>query len=238
MIGNTLIVTRPEGKAAGNINCPGMEIVNVPVTRLEELPFDTDTFRSFNPEIVIVTSARGADTIRSNIGSFGNGRAYISIGKITGDALRSIGLDSMVPDDQTSSGIVELIRRNGWKSHRIALLSSQQSNMVIRDFLLKEGYDFKLFTIYRSVPLDLSVLLKYILGGCLGIIITSSQEAEIILKDQPVVSAIMNTGTLIFAIGKTTADTINKSGYTPADPVGKSVLKDLVCQIREKYLEK
>lgn len=99
-----------------------MEIVNVPVTRLEELPFNTDTFRSFNPEIVIVTSARGADTIRSNIGFFGTDRTYISIGKITGDALRSIGLDSLIPDDQTSSGIVELIRRNDWKSRRIALL--------------------------------------------------------------------------------------------------------------------
>ena len=87
-----------------------------------------------------------------------------------------------------------------WKyiegDYRFARERINKSNMIVRDFLLKEGYDFKMFTIYRSVPLDLSSLLKYILGGCLGIIITSSQEAEIILKDQPVVSAIMNTGTL------------------------------------------
>lgn len=238
MTGRTLIVTRPEGKATEDINCPGIEIVNVPVTRLEELPFDAGEFETFNPEIAIVTSARGADTIRSNIGSFRSVHTYISIGKITSNALKSLGLDSLVPHDQTSGGIVELIRHNDWKSRKIVLLSSQQSNMVVRDFLLQEGYDFKLFIIYRSVPLDLSGLLGYIHGGCLGIVITSSQEAEIILKDQPVATTIMNTGTRIFAIGKTTADTIKKSGYTPADPVGKSILKDLVCQIKQKYLEK
>ena len=235
---NTLIITRPEGKATEDVNCAGIETVNVPVTQLEDLPFDVKAFRSFDPEIVVVTSARGAETIRANIGSFGSGRTYVSIGKITGDALKSIGLNSLVPEEQTSGGIVELIKHNEWKPRRIALLSSQQSNMVVRDFLLREGYDFKLFTVYRSVPLDLSGLLKYLSEGCLGVVMTSSQEAEIILKDRPVAAAIRNTGTRIFAIGKITADTIKKMGFTPAEPVGKSILKDLVCQIRERYLEK
>ncbi|MEM0157135.1 MAG: uroporphyrinogen-III synthase [Thermoplasmataceae archaeon] len=238
MSGRTLIVTRPEGKATEDLKCEGLEIINVPVTRLEDVPFNTDEFRSFNPDIVIVTSSRSADIMDKNTGLFGPNRIYVSIGRITRQALKSIGLDSVVPHEQTSAGIIQLLERNAWKTSRIALITSQQSNMIVRDFLQKKGYNYRLFTVYRSVALDSSALSKYMKRGCLGIVVTSSQEAETILKDHTLSEQISKAETRIFAIGKTTADTIRKMGFAPAEPVGSSILQDLICQIRERYLQK
>ncbi len=237
MIRRTLIVTRPEGKIAEDPKCDGIEIINVPVTRLEDLPFNADEFHSFDPDIVIVTSSRSAETMGKHIELFGQSRIYVSIGSITQQALKSLGLESLVPLEQTSAGVINLLRQNDWITRKIALVSSQQSNMVIRDFLQNEGYNYRLFTLYRSVALDPLDLLKHLESGCLGIVITSSQEAETILNERTLSEQLIRTGTRIFAIGKTTAETIRKMGFTPAVPVGNSILQDLVCQVKEKYLQ-
>lgn len=230
--GAFVVTTRPEEKNSP-VSCGGLDVINYPVTELVRLPVDWDAIRNFHPDVLIFTSEYSASIACPLVKKFSNAE-IISIGNATAKALLKCGIRSQVPEVRASAGVVSLIKQRSWGGKRFALFSSAKSNMIIRDFLISGGYDFRFFPIYDAIAKDLSGLPGLLAReGCLGIVFTSSQEAEIVLGNSYIAKLLKTRGLKTYAIGTVTARTMEAFGFTATEPRGNSDLKELICRIAE-----
>ncbi len=227
-----VVTTRPREKNS-SLSCDGLDVINYPVTELVRLPVDWDAIRNFRPEIMIFTGEYSVSIACPLVREF-RGAEIISIGRATAMAITRCGAASTVPESMTSDGVVALIKEKGWGRKRFALFSSAKSNMIIRNFLDSGGYDYRFFPLYDAVARDLSGLPGLLSSpGCLGIVFTSSQEAELVLRDNHIAGLLKTNGLKAFAIGTVTARSMESLGFEVAEPRGNSDLGELICKIAQ-----
>ena len=230
---HVIVTTRPEAKNIPMVLPPGMTQINIPLTRIVPLEVDSGDIENFSPDLFIFTSSTGVQYFLSMAISAKYRRSEcIAIGEATASALAEFSNNIMVPDRRDSSGVNEVISRNSFRNRRIALISSRQSNNVIRDFLSANSFNFRSYQIYDAVPLYDQRLKEFASDpNVLGIMITSSQEARImaeILHPSEVTAPL-------YAVGNVTYHTMKKLGFSVEDEVGNSHIQELAERIIRKH---
>ena len=235
-----IITTRPMGKSASGLAEECFEIVNVPVTKLvPKKDMDTGKIEEFDPTVGVFTSSRGAEIFLSLFpGNRFSGMKMVAIGEKTAEILSGRYGQVVVPDEKTSHGVNALLDGIISGKDRIVLFSSAKSNRIVLEHLREKNWQHMMVELYDAEEMRIEPLLKVFSGGdCFGMIVTSSMEADLIFNKQngKCLTAGELSGKHIFAIGRTTAETLEKLGIPVSNPVGKSNLKGLLRDIELEY---
>lgn len=235
-----IITTRPAGKSTVKFKGQCIEVKNVPVTKLVVNDLvDMGKIRDYRPTTGIFTSAYGAEIFLSLVGTLPiPGMKAIAIGEKTANALHDSIQDVLVPEEKSSSGVIELLDHVHTSGDRLVLFASAKTNGIILSHMETKNWDHLLVELYDAEALDIGPLLHEAAGDdCFGIIITSSMEAEAIFGIQHGQDLEISelSGKHIFAIGKTTSSTLSKLGIKISPPLGKSNLDELLSAIESEY---
>ena len=233
---NFLITTRPAEKNRQTANASCFEIKNVPLTRIVRNANPKklkEQLEKYSPNIVVLTSSIGSEILlKAEICGI---RTIMCIGKRTAEPFLRSGLEVLVPIEQNSSGLIELISLQSRKESRIALCRSKQHNTLLDDYLASEGYNYRCFDLYEIEELHSSNLERMLFNKeCKGLILTSSMEAVSLahLLGNDVHSKEFSDKT-IFCIGKPTYETARRQGFD-CEMLNK---KAMLRQLLRKYLK-
>ncbi len=211
---NFLITTRPAEKNRRTINTQCFEIKNVPLTRIAK-KVEPKTLKEeleiYSPDFVVLTSRIGSEIFLN--ARIHGGYTIMCIGRKTAEPFLQSGQRVLVPSEQNSSGLIELISLHSRKESRIALCRSKQHNTILDEYLVSEGFNFRCFDLYEIEelhPPDLPGML--ISKECKGMILTSSMEA--INLAHLLGNDIHSIGLTkkMFCIGKPTYETARRQG--------------------------
>lgn len=228
-----LITTRPEAKNFPLKMLPGFSHLNIPLTEIIELKFDSRNFEEFSPDLLIFTSSIGVNLfLDKEISGKYSGVECICIGKATADALSGFTGRVSVPDKMDSSGVIGLLSGGSYKTRRIALLSSRKSNNFIRNFMARNSYNFRVYNLYDALPLKNESILPYASSkDVCAIILTSSQEARVLAEMVDPATCVAK----LYAIGNTTYREMLKLGFTVNIRVGNSQIQELANEIMKSH---
>lgn len=132
------------------INIDGVEIDNVPLTKIVYNRIDIESIAKEHFDYVIFTSSIAVDAFKSqfkNYEEFLKGSNVISIGSKTSDAL---GLKSTIPKIQSSKGIIDLVKNNS----SILLVRSENGNPYLIKKLKERASRLTIINAYGSVYMD------------------------------------------------------------------------------------
>ena len=228
-----IVTTRPAIKSRSTREPFGTRILNIPLTEIVPLEQDWNAVREFNPDILVFTSTVAGNIFMeaSPLNQSANPKV-VAIGMKTAEVLKKRFSDVCVPEDQSSSGIIDYFRSTDFGSRRIALFTSARSNRLVNNFLKENGYNFMQVDLYDARPSPGKEIIECLFRDeVLGIILTSSQEAEIFAS----IAGTYRNRKPLFAIGKTTADTMRRLGLDVSEPLGKSDLGGLAEEIFSKF---
>lgn len=235
-----IITTRPEEKVTGETESRCFDIVNIPVTELRiNSTFEPVIVDRFRPTAAIFTSSFGAEIIL-NSGSLNTyeGVRIIAIGKKTASTLRTVFPDVLVPEDESSEGVISMLEHILEPGERVVLFVSSRTNGFIGKYLQERGIEILTEELYYSESLP-GERLRNAAGepDCFGIIATSSFEATVIFTEilDPGEKQKFLLSKKVFAIGKTTSKTLDELGIPVSEPVGRSNLRKLIEEIDLKY---
>ena len=241
-----LITTRPREKfqelPRGEL---ALEIVNCPLTSMEEIKPDQETvskIREFNPDVVVLTSEYGADIFfKQFLGSIDTGNVrFLAIGNSTARKIEEHGFKPEVPEAMDSMGIAGLIGRTVSEEKHIALFRSDSPNRSLDTFLESRDYNFIDIALYRISEVESPAMIEYIMDEkCYGVLLTSSKEARIFSKlvEKAGIRENLLKKVKLFPIGNTTSRTMEEIGLTPSEPRGKSDFEGLLKNISKKYAD-
>ena len=213
---NFLITTRPAEKNRQTANASCFEIKNVPLTRIVRNANPKklkEQLEKYSPNIVVLTSSIGSEILLK--AEMCGIHTIMCIGKRTAEPFLRSGLEVLVPIEQNSSGLIELISLQSRKESRIALCRSKQHNSILDEYLASEGYNYRCFDLYEIEELHSPVLQRMLFNKeCKGLILTSSMEAVSLahLLGNDVHSKEFSDKT-IFCIGKPTYETATRQGF-------------------------
>ncbi len=235
-----IITTRPEGKPVDNIVGVCFEIINIPVTKIvPKREIETGRIEEFGPTVGVFTSSRGAEIFLSLFPeNHLPGMKAVAIGEKTAEVLSDKYDAVLVPEEKTSIGVNILLDDIITEKDRIALFSSAKSNGIILKHLQEKKWPHLLVELYDAEPIDIEPLLReFSKSDCFGILVTSSMEADAIFNERngkclPVQGLF---GKHIFAIGKTTAETLHSIGVPVSSPIGASRIEGLLKDIELEY---
>lgn len=126
---------------------------------------------------VVITSSTGVASLLTlakrrevNIVPLLNGSTLVAIGPATAGAMRAEGIKvDMMPDEYTSTGLVELLSSYGVEGKRIFLLRSDHGERILVTGLQDAGASVMELAIYRLVPRadgeELEVMAREALSG-------------------------------------------------------------------------
>ncbi len=211
-----IITFRPEEKFE-NINIEDVEITNISITKIVKLKFDLNSIINKNFDYIIFTSTLGAKFFMEEIKKHNHeeilkNKNIIAIGKKTAEYLNN---DVIIPENQSSKGIIKLIEKNS----EILLIRSKNGNPYLVKRLREIG-NLQIINAYKSVIIN-DKDYKYIYTKMKNnyfnaVIFTSSFIFRSYLK---VFSRYGNPleilPPLIIAIGERTANTIKRFGIKP-----------------------
>ena len=230
-----LVSTRPEGKYSAPKRRYCFSLVNVPVTEVHPADaFTIDEFLRFNADVSVFTSSVGSSLFLEKFGLQPvQGTSILCIGRETARPFIEAGAEVTLPANHDSAGLAELLAEK-YSNRRIALLTSDSSNLKLRDFLDREHFIYRYFTLYRVGKLrpDLSVIGK---DDCIGVLLTSPIEASVVIE------FLRESGIRpppIYAIGRTTADYIETLGFTVSAEVPNSSFAEALSIIDNKICKK
>ncbi|EQD28195.1 uroporphyrinogen-III synthase, partial [mine drainage metagenome] len=154
---------------------------NIPLTRIVYNQ-DPGTLKisveAYAPSLVIVTSSIGANVFLSAgiVGDF----AIMCIGRRTAEPFSALKRNVLVPGEENSMGLIDLVSHYTRDRTRIALCRSQKHNTELDEFLSSNGYDYRCFDLYDIEEVRSSnVVNEFMTENCRGIILTSSMEASV-----------------------------------------------------------
>ena len=227
-----IVTTRPSGKFKPIKVPEGFRIINTPLTEITPVSVDWGLVRDFEPQVLIFTSTVGARIfIDSKNGIVKDKVDVIAIGSATARELSSRFSNITIPARRNSDGIVDLLKSGDYSGRKIAVFTSAKSNRIIQNFLSENNYRYIQCDLYDANPVSRSNLTEYLSRkDVAAVIITSSQEAELFKK----IAGPQATLKPLYAIGETTASTMEKIGIRPSEPLGKSDLESLVMEICKK----
>ncbi len=235
-----IITTRPEEKVDSTYSGDCLEVVNIPVTKLvTNSEIDIESINNFNPTIGVFTSTKGVNIFLS-IGpeKWLSGMKVVAIGEKTAGILSSQYGKVFVPERKTSRGVNELLDGMVNREDRIVLFTSSKSNGIILDHLERRGWRYISIELYDAVTLDIEPLITEISKDeCIGIVVTSSMEARALFHKEKLKTQTSDKiiGKHIFAIGKTTEETLRELNIPISEPIGNSNLEELLRNIEKIY---
>lgn len=235
-----IITTRPEQKGNSVVSSRCFDIMNIPVTSLKvNTKLNFSEIREFDPDIAIFTSTFGSrifleldgSTLKDNV-------KIIAIGSKTAEVLSERYKDVIVPGEQTSTGVVSTLKEIMRVGEKIALFVSSKSNGLIDRYLKSIGAKHHTYELYLAEIVHKNNLTERILDReCFGIVVTSSYEARAIFSE--ILNANQRreaiSGCHIFAIGKTTAETLLELDIPVSEPIGQSNIKKLIEEIDKSF---
>ena len=235
---NFLITTRPAEKNRETANASCFEIKNVPLTRIvgKANPRTLrDQVEKYSPDFVVLTSSIGSEIfLKAAIpGSF----RIMCIGKRTAEPFLRAGLEVLVPIEQNSSGLIELISLQSRKESRIALCRSKQHNTILDEYLSSESYNYRCFDLYEIEELHSPDLQEMLFKKeCKGLILTSSMEAVSLahLLGNGIHSKEFGNKR-IFCIGKPTYETATRQGFDCEVLNNEGDIEAILEEICKKY---
>ena len=235
---NFLITTRPAEKNRETANASCFEIKNVPLTRIvgKANPKTLrDQVEKYSPDFVVLTSSIGSEIfLKAAIpGSF----RIMCIGKRTAEPFLRAGLEVLVPIEQNSSGLIELISLQSRKESRIALCRSKQHNTILDEYLASEGHNYRYFDLYEIEELHSPGLQEMLFKKeCKGLILTSSMEAVSLahLLGNGIHSKEFGNKR-IFCIGKPTYETATRQGFDCEVLNNEGDIEAILEEICKKY---
>lgn len=240
MMSRFIVTTRPLGKEYGEITSNCFKILNLPVTKLSvNSDFTPSELMEYEPDIAIFTSTFGAQLIlESPEIILKPGTQIIAIGSKTSEILSNRYSEVIVPQEQTSKGVITVLRKSLRGKERVALFVSSRTNGLIDRYLSETGIDHLTIELYDAEILPGKDFVKHLTSeNCFGLIVTSSFEARVIfnglLKEEDKRTVLSRCH--IFAVGKTTADALSKLGITVSHPVGNSDIGKLVAEIEKIF---
>ena len=228
-----IITTRPSWKFKPIRVPEGFRIINIPLTEIAPISVDWNHIRAFAPQVLIFTSTVGARIFIESENEFVSDKIeVIAIGSATASELSSRFSNITVPASRNSDGIVDLLSSGNYNERKIAVFSSAKSNRIIQNYLSKNNYTYIQCDLYDALPVSSSKITEYLpRNDVAAVIITSSQEAEVFMDIAGPQAALKP----LYAIGETTASTMNRIGIPPSEPLGKSDLESLVKEICRKF---
>ncbi len=210
-----LVTTRPAEKYRTIAGGKCFDVRNIPLTRIvyNQDPVNLKIkIEAYEPSLVIVTSSIGANVFLGAgiVGDF----TIICIGRKTAEPFSALKRKVLVPGEENSTGIVDLVSHYPRDRTRIALCRSKKHSSELDEFLSSNGYNYRCFDLYDIEELRSSTLVSDFMNeNCRGIILTSSMEAGVfasIARDVADTSAFRNRK--IFCIGRPTMETAASLG--------------------------
>ncbi|BAB59774.1 uroporphyrinogen-III synthase [Thermoplasma volcanium GSS1] len=216
-----IISLRPAEKFV-KFDSPCFDLINIPVTRLMPLDINIEKIlKESAADCIVFTSTFGVDLFFSRVNM--KGFTILGIGKATCERVQAYGHKCLYPENMDSEGLANLIISK-CKDKKILILRSKKANEVLTEKLKEEGIDFLEFRIYDAVPDTKDFEKHYKDQNCLGVIITSSMEAEIVIP------FLKEDKKMVFSIGVTTTNTLMSHGIMP-DITGNSDFLELLKKI-------
>lgn len=169
-------------------------------------------------EYLIITSKTGAEII-GDANWTADGMTICAVGQPTADALRSVGYEvDIIPDEYTSTGIVEELR-NFVDGHRVEIARSNHGSDILIDGLIDSGAYVHETVLYRiEIPQGAGASVELAAQGELDVVLfTSSLTVQHFLEiaDSRDLRAEVNDGigdALVAAIGEPTRRTAESLG--------------------------
>lgn len=237
----TLAFTRPEERLESSISLAesiGFRVLAAPSLRIME--GDEQEFRRFEHGLssnhyaaVVVTSVTAVDHTFERASDLDEMLSrlrdvmLIAIGRATRDRLREHGLDPLMPDEYTSTGLVEMFSHS-LRGKCVCLLRSDKGSRVLNEGLINAGANIHEVHVYRLEPVRSSERMDMILaelkeGRVDALAFTSALSAStfIDIAEASLGKELLRERlifTLVAAIGEPTAAQIEGSGY-PVDLV-------------------
>ncbi|MHB8361191.1 MAG: uroporphyrinogen-III synthase [Thermoplasmataceae archaeon] len=236
-----VLSTRPIEKWVDDTNNDLFEVINVPLSTLSQVEIGDEDLRmvkEFAPNIIILTSSYGVKVFIEKLWNkipFEKVQ-FLSIGNYTAKALRTIGIESIVPDSKTSDGIINFLKINVNPNSRILLLRSNMGNKSVDNFLRSRNlryFELKLYDICEDKSGIEAIVPLIQCSNLIGVIITSSFEATVFLDTLRREKIELRENVVIFVIGSTTYDTFRKLGYEGKIITGYSDFDALIVQIKK-----
>lgn len=232
----TVLSTRPAEKFIPDIGKYHFNLINIPLTKLIRRNMDAsqiDKIKKFDPDVIILTSSYGSEIFLHDLWDNINqrDRMFIAIGASTAEPLIKVGIKTCIPENKSTEGIIEFLKKKIPRELKIMILRSNKGNHALNEFLKTDNREFTEFVLYDILENmeNREKLLK-----CLktlevkAILLTSSMEASIFFKILREDNFKIQNQTLIYAIGEPTKKTIINSGYTGNILTGNSSFKKIL----------
>lgn len=239
MVGeNYIVTTRPTSKfgAVGKKFC--FSVLNMPLTEVEtrDLAQIKDEILEFGPDVIVITSEVASKRLLET-DLLDNAEYLICIGDKSAEPLKKAGLSVIVPDKKNSKGIVDTIASMDLESMKIALCRSSVHNMIIDNYLNEHNYNFKSIDIYNIRAVESgSIIAKIEDTRCVGVLVTSSMEATLLVelarKDE---KTELLTTKIVFSIGEPTSDRLRELGIKTEALKAQSSVDEILREIAEKH---
>jgi uroporphyrinogen III methyltransferase/synthase len=150
--GRRVLVTRARAQASGlatRLELLGADVVQAPAIRIEPLPFDPPELGGY--DIVVVTSANGADLLLPGDVRALAGVTVAAIGPATARALHAHGIVAdVVPGEAVSEGLLAAL--GDVAGRRVLIATAREARAVLPDGLRERGALVDVLHLYRTAP--------------------------------------------------------------------------------------
>ena len=154
-----ILLTRPEQKLAKSVAAfrqAGIAVTGIApltiTTNADEIARCQQHFSQSPPDIAIVTSTFAAQNLQ-NAGAFRSNTLWLSVGISTASMLKSRGFDVVVPDQQSSEGLLQLPQLNGANCRQIVIIKGEGGRTTLSDTLMARGNQVDEYHFYAREPL-------------------------------------------------------------------------------------
>lgn len=183
------LVTRPLPKLATSANyfaTAGLSACVVAVQDIQVKECAIDNIRSWliahAHGIIIVTSTTAANLLVKHINAPLDGHTFLCVGQSTGGILRSLSQHVIVPNNESSEGLLALPELKDCANAHVLLIKGEGGRTTIANALTTRHASVEAANIYTRVPLPHP---RYS-GPCdwsniRGIVVTSLEQAEAFL---------------------------------------------------------
>jgi uroporphyrinogen III methyltransferase / synthase len=150
--GRRVVVTRARAQASGlavQLEALGAEVLQAPAIRVEPLPFEAPDLAAY--DLVVLTSANGADLLLAGDVRALRGVTVAAIGPATAAAVEARGVvPDLVPAEAVSEALLAVL--GDVAGRRVLIATAQGARDVLPVGLRAGGADVDVLHLYRTLP--------------------------------------------------------------------------------------
>ena len=183
--------------------------------------------------IIIVTSTAAALPLVEHAAAHLAGQPVIAVGQSTAQILNHAGIETVVPAEENSEGVLALPLLKDCANKHILLLKGKGGRTMIPEQLTLRGARLSEVVLYERVPLTPPVFSRSCDWTQLaGIIVTSSEQAQALLKQyntQPL------TGVRWLTVSERIAQQLHQQGVRQTYVCPKASNEALITWIQQNW---